>query len=419
MHSFSVTETLVIQQEVNRLRLILTNCHVIDCINPDPKTDATVVIQDGRILEIRNDVPGNSSSEDDVVDLGGAFLLPGLWDVHVHPQHPVPAGTTIAQITADFGQNLQQGLTEAGVIGVRSGGANDWIDVAWRKAFEGSGPAGPRVFACGSFLTTTGGHFLTSGHARECDGPYGYAEAIRDQMKHDVDHIKLNLSGGIMGPRWDRHTESFLLPEEMETAFALCKQRNFPVMAHATNPESVKMAIQLGAHSVEHAYIMDEDCITDFVSSGTWYVPTLSISQLSPNLATSEHEKAYAARKQLAEDLVIRADTAAAEHRASFQKALSAGVKMALGSDISPMKDSALLELGLWVKCGATTWQALIAATKNAAELCGVGPELGTVEPGKLADLIVVGDNPLSDIENLRKLQLVMKEGRIVADHRT
>ena len=83
------------------------------------------------------------------------------------------------------------------------------------------------------------------------------------------------------------------------------------------------------------------------------------------------------------------------------------------------MKDSALLELGLWVKCGATTWHALIAATQNAAELCGVGPELGTVEPGKLADLIVVGDNPLSDIENLRKLQLVMKEGRIVADHRT
>ena len=149
------------------MRLILTNCHVIDCINPDPKTDATVVIQDGRILEIRNDVPKNSSSEDEVIDLEGAFLLPGLWDVHVHPQHPVPAGTTIAQITADFGQNLQQGLTEAGVIGVRSGGANNWIDVAWRKAFEGSGPAGPRVFACGSFLTTTGGHCLKSGHARE------------------------------------------------------------------------------------------------------------------------------------------------------------------------------------------------------------------------------------------------------------
>ena len=401
------------------LRLILTNCNLIDCVTPDPKTGATVVIEDGCIQEIRYSGLPATATNDQVIDLANSYLLPGLWDVHVHPQHPVPAGTTVAQITADFGQNLQQGLTEAGVTGVRSGGANHWMDVAWRKAFEGPGPDGPRVFACGSFLTTTGGHFLTSGHARECDGPYGYAEAIRDQMKHDVDHIKLNLSGGIMGPRWDRHTESFLLPEEMETAVALCKQRNFPVMAHATNPESVKMAIQLGAHSVEHAYITDEDCITDFVSSGTWYVPTLSISQLSPNLATTEHEKAYAARKQLAPDLVVRADAAAAEHRSSFQKALSAGVKMALGSDISPMKDSALLELGLWVKCGATTWQALIAATKNAAEMCGVGPELGTVEPGKLADLIVVKDNPLNDIENLRKLQLVMKEGRIVADHRS
>ncbi len=91
---------------------------------------------------------------------------------------------------------------------------------------------------------------------------------------------------------------------------------------------------------------------------------------------------------------------------------------MALGSDISPMRDSALLELGLWVKCGATTWQALTAATKNAAEMCGVGPELGTVDPGKLADLIVVADNPLADIENVRKLQMVMKEGKVVADHR-
>ena len=400
------------------MRLILTNCNVIDCVNPDTKSRATVVIENGRILEIRDDCPTTSTEDDRVVDLAGSYLLPGLWDVHIHPEHPNPASTTVAQLTAAFGQNLQRGMIEAGVTAVRSGGAGHFMDVAWRRAFEGPGPAGPRVFACGYFLTTTGGHFLTSGHARECDGPYGYAEAIRDQIKHDVDHIKLNLSGGIMGPRWDRHTESFLLPEEIETAFALCKQRNFPVMAHATNPESVKIAIKLGAHTVEHAYITDEDCIMDFVSSGTWYVPTLSISQLSPNLATTEHEKAYAARKQLASDLVERADAAAAEHRSSFQKALYAGVKMALGSDISPMKDSALLELGLWVKCGATTWQALSAATKNAAEMCGVGLELGTVETGKLADLIVVKDNPLSDIENLRKLELVLKEGRIVADHR-
>jgi len=400
------------------LRLILTNCNVIDCVNPDPKTQATIIIEEGRISDIRDGGATRHTDKDIVIDLKDSYLLPGLWDVHIHPEHPNPPGTTVAQLTAAFGQNLQSGLRAAGITGVRSGGAGHFMDVAWREAFSGPGPAGPRIFACGNFLTTTGGHFLTSGHAKECNGPYGYAEAIREQIKHDVDHIKLNLSGGIMGPRWDRHTESFMLPEEIEAAFALCKQRNFPVMAHATNPDAVKMAVKMGARSVEHGYITDDECIEGLVKSGIWYVPTLSISQLSPNLASTKHEMAYAAKKQLSHELINRADDAAAEHRHSFQKALSAGVKMALGSDISPMRESALLELGLWVKCGATTWQALQAATKNSAELCGVGEQLGTVEVGKIADLVVLSKNPIADIENIRTLELVLKEGKIVADHR-
>ena len=400
------------------MRLILTNCNVIDCVNPDPKTQATIIIEEGRISDIRDGGATRHTDKDIVIDLKDSYLLPGLWDVHIHPEHPNPPGTTVAQLTAAFGQNLQSGLRAAGITGVRSGGAGHFMDVAWREAFSGPGPAGPRIFACGNFLTTTGGHFLTSGHAKECNGPYGYAEAIREQIKHDVDHIKLNLSGGIMGPRWDRHTESFMLPEEIEAAFALCKQRNFPVMAHATNPDAVKMAVKMGARSVEHGYITDDECIEGLVKRGIWYVPTLSISQLSPNLASTKHEMAYAAKKQLSHELINRADDAAAEHRHSFQKALSAGVKMALGSDISPMRESALLELGLWVKCGATTWQALQAATKNSAELCGVGEKLGTVEVGKIADLIVLSENPIADIENIRTLELVLKEGKIVADHR-
>ena len=403
---------------VKNLRLILTNCTLIDCVNPDPKPHATVIIRAGRISDIQDGGTPSHRNKDLIIDLKGSYLLPGLWDVHIHPEHPNPPGTTVAQLTAAFGQNLQSGLREAGVTAVRSGGAGHFMDVAWREAFSGAGPAGPRIFACGNFLTTTGGHFLTSGHAKECNGPYGYAEAIREQIKHDVDHIKLNLSGGIMGPRWDRHTESFMLPEEIDAAFAVCKQRNFPVMAHATNSDAVKVAIKMGARSVEHGYIMDNECIEGLVNSGIWYVPTLSISQLSPNLASTQYEKSYAARKQLSNALIARADDAATEHRNSFQKALSAGVKMALGSDISPMRESALLELGLWVKCGASTWQALQAATKNSAELCGVSHELGTVEVGKIADLIVVSENPIYDIENIRTLELVFKEGRIVADHR-
>ncbi len=403
-------------------RTVLTNCTLIDCVDPAPKPQSTVVIANGRIESIVSGAPQVASPAGRVIDLDGAYLLPGLWDVHIHPEYPNPPGTTVAQLTAWFGQNLIRGLTDAGVTAVRCAGAGHFMDVAWKRAFEasthGPGPAGPRVFAAGNFLTTTGGHFLTSGHARECDGPYGFVEAIREQIKNGVDHIKLNLSGGIMGPFWDRHLDSFLLTAELEAAFAISRQRGFKVMAHATNPDAVKSAIRLGAHTVEHGYVMDDECVQAFIDSGTWYVPTLAITHLTPGQALTSWEQDYVERKALPPDLVFRADAAAEEHQQWFRTALDAGVKMALGSDVFPLRDSALLELGLWVKNGATPMQALAAATKNAAELCGMGSELGTVETGKLADLIVVGANPLDDIQNLRQLLLVFKEGRLVADHR-
>ena len=274
------------------------------------------------------------------------------------------------------------------------------------------------MFACGNFLTTTGGHFLTSGHARECDGPYGFVNAVREQIKNGVDHIKLNLSGGIMGPSWDLHTHPFLLEDELAAAFAVCRQRGFDVMAHATNPDTVKTAIKLGAHSVEHGYIMDEECIQLFLEHDCWYVPTLGISHLTPSQASSEREKRWVEQKGRAPDLVARAEAAVDTHRSWFQKALHSGVKMALGSDLYPLRESALLEMGLWVKDGATTWQTLLAATRDGAALCGMEADLGTVEAGKIADLIVVGGNPLEDIENLGSLLLVLKQGKIVSDHR-
>ena len=404
------------------MTLLLTNCNLIDCVTEGARPNATVTVDAGRIASVssgRETAAASGGGQDEVIDLKGAYLLPGLWDVHIHPEYPNPPGTSVAQLTAWFGQNLMRGLTEAGVTSVRCAGAGHFMDVAWKRAFESpEGPAGPTVYACGHFLTTTGGHFLASGHARECDGPYGFVEAIREQIKNGVDHIKLNLSGGIMGPFWDRHLDSFLMPQEIEAAFDLCHRRSMPVMAHATNPDAVKAAIRLGAHSVEHGYVMDEDCITGFLESGTWYVPTLGITHLTPSQASDEWERAYCERKALAPDLVRRAEAAVDRHRDWFQTALNAGVKMALGSDVLPLRDSALLELGLWVKDGATPWQALTAATRNAAELCGVGADVGTIEPGKRADIIAVAANPLDDIQNLRRLLMVFKDGRMVADHR-
>ncbi len=403
------------------MALVLTNCNLIDCVTEGVLPNASVTIEQGLVSSITSgeNTPAEGDQQHGTIDLGGAYLLPGLWDVHIHPEYPNPPGTTVAQLTAAFGQNLVCGLTEAGVTSVRCAGAGHFMDVAWKQAFATTGgPAGPNVFACGNFLTTTGGHFLTSGHARECDGPYGFVEAIRDQIKNGVDHIKLNLSGGIMGPHWDRHHDSFLMPEEIEAAFALCHQRSMPVMAHATNPGAVKAALQLGAHSIEHGYVMDEGCITSFLDNGAWYVPTLGITHLTLSQADNQWERAYCERKALTPDLVRRAEAAVDQHRSWFRTALDAGVKMALGSDVLPLRDSALLELGLWVKDGATPWQALVAATRNAAQLCGVGEWLGTIQPGRRADMIVVSANPLDDIQNLRRLQMVFKDGRLVADHR-
>ena len=399
--------------------LILINANLIDCANPGVTADANVVIDNGRIAEITEGRVAAAGEHTRVIDLRGAFLLPGLWDVHIHPEYPVPPGTTVAQETANFGRQLSLALTEGGVTSVRCGGAAHFMDVAWKRAFEAGGVLGPRVFASGYFLTTTGGHFLTSGHARECDGPYGFVQAIREQIKNGVDHIKLNLTGGIMGPDWDRHWHSFLLEDELAAAFAISRQREFPVMAHAANPDAVKSAVRLGAHTVEHGYIMDDECISMLADSQTWYVPTLAISHLTEGQAQNDYEKRWLAERNIATELQCRADAAAAEHAQWFRRALDAGVPMALGSDIRPLREAALLEAGLWVRDGATTWQTLVAATRNAATLCGAGDRLGTVEVGKLADLIAVAANPLEDINNLRRLQLVVKEGRVVSDYRT
>lgn len=400
------------------MRTLLTNATLIDCVQPTAVEGAAVLIEKGRIAEIRTDGSTPAVGGGSEIDLRGAYLMPGLWDVHIHPDYYLPHEMPLADQVTLFGHRLMAALTESGITGLRCAGAHHYMDVAWKRAFDSGQYVGPRLFASGHFLTTTGGHFLTSGHALECDGPYGFVKAIREQIKNGVDHIKLNLSGGILGPAWDLHRHSFLLQDELKAAFEICHLREFKVMAHATNPEAVKNAIRLGAHSVEHGYILDDECIELFLKHDTWYVPTLAISHLTPEQANNDWEQRWVKQRNMAHALCCRADAAADVHRDGFAKALKAGVKMALGSDIRPLKDAALLELGLWVRDGATPWQALVAATRNGAAVCGVGDELGTIEVGKLADLIVVGANPLEDIQNVRQLKLVLKEGVVVSDKR-
>src|SRR3984957_799467 len=281
------------------MKTFLSHANLINCFEPKVRPDSAVLIEDGRIRAILPSGEAGSAGDAQMIDLKGGYLMPGLWDVHIHPDYLSVDAMPLADQVTLFGHRLVSALTESGIVGLRCAGTHSFMDVAWKRAFDSGQHLGPRLFACGHFLTTTGGHFLTSGHALEVDGPYGWIKAIREQIKNGVDHIKLNLSGGIMGPAWDLHTQSFLLDDEMRAAFEICRMRGFKVMAHATNPEAVKHAVRLGAHSIEHGYIMDDECIELLLEHDTWYVPTLAISHLTASQATNRFEAAWVAHRGL------------------------------------------------------------------------------------------------------------------------
>ncbi len=398
----------------NSARTVLANCRIIDATSLRPR-EANIAVAEGRIQDV---APGIGSPGAEVVDMRGAFVLPGLWDVHTHIGRGIPdieaRDEPAPQRTIRAGRNCMDALN-LGITGIRVVGERDFIDVAWKRAFDSGLFLGPSLFTCGYFITTTAGHFLKSACALEVDGPEGFRKAIREQIKNGADYIKLNLTGGVMGPAWDRMPNTFPLPDEIETAFELCHRRGFKVVAHAGGLDGIKTAVRYGAHTIEHGYMLDDEAVSMMEERGTYYVPTLSLTHLNrgPDFAHNEFERDWAKANPIPEDYRLRAVDAAKAHAEGFRKALKAGVKIACGSDVN-LPYGGLFELGMLVNCGMSPWQAIVAATRTSAEVCEVEKECGTVEPGKRADLIAVSANPLDDIQNIRKLALVMKRGKVV-----
>lgn len=401
--------------------VILTNASLIDSVRPEPQLKATVVVKEGRIVRVGAAPTATERQDAQVIDLGGAWLLPGLCDAHTHFISPLqdPPRETMMDRYLRLGSGAIDGF-QLGVTSARVVGAPDFCDVAWRKAFARGTFLGPRLFVSGHSIIPTGGHGSGYGYGQKvvADGPIEVRKAVREQIQADVDLIKIVLTGGVFGLRWDSLDNNEFLPDEIEAAFQTARERGFKVAAHAGNAESVKTAVRAGAHSVDHGYVLDEEAIRLMVQHKTIYVPTLCVTFLTDEAAESQYEKEWTRRWPMPANLRERANERRAVHLKAFKDALAAGVRIASGADHSPVAETAFLEIELLVRCGMTPMQAIIAATRVSIDAATVGKELGTIEPGKLADLLVVGADPLSNIYNLRKTVMVFKEGHLAVDKR-
>lgn len=402
------------------MSLVIKGVHVVDALRPEPRRDAWVRIDDGVIREVGH---GAAPRGDSVLDLGGAYLLPGLWDVHTHLRSTTWTGRdpvqTCPDVVLEQGKNAMDAL-QVGITAMRVVGVSGWSDVAWRDVFAAGRFAGPRLFCCGDAIRTTAGHDPFGGTRRmiAVDGADAFVQAVREQILHSVDQIKLITTGGIMGGGHDVMSAVMFLREELTAAMRIARQRGLPVAVHATAAQAVKWAVEAGAHSIEHGYLLDEEAAQMMAERGVYYVPTLALSHLTRDQARSDDEHAYCAAHVLPDGFRERANRFAPDHDSSFAMALRAGVKIASGSDQGPPCEAALLEIELLARAGLGAHGAIVAATRTAAEVCMAADRLGTVEPGKIADLIAVTANPLDDIANIRKLALVVKDGRAVVDRR-
>ncbi len=392
---------------------LLTNLRLVDLDAGTITDDASLFLADGRIARIgAGEVPGSGPES---IDLEGAYVIPGLWDVHSHLSHErpryIPGETLPARVLRCLWAALK--AVKAGITGIRSGGESHYIDVAIRDLFAAGVVVGPRVVPAGHFLTTTAGHITQNPIALALDGPDAFRKAVRANIRNGAEHIKINMSGGIWGPAWDDIHSTFHAPDELEAVFDTAKQRGFPVMAHAAGAGSAKVAARLGAKSIEHGYALDDEAIEAMALAGVVFVPTLAISQLSAGLVRDEWERRFMTDTGFVVPPEIREKAAgvAAQAEWGFRAARKAGITIACGSDMNPVAEAAKLEVALMVRFGMTPREALLAATRVAAELAGHGGRTGSIETGKDADLLAVGTNPLEDIYAVRQVRAVFRAG--------
>lgn len=385
---------------------------MVDGTGADP-ADADVVIEDGRIVEVGPGLDG-----DERVDVTGKALLPGMFDCHTH----VVFSTidTMRRIQTPFSYRFYQAMhnleatLRIGITTVRDAGG---ADLGVKQAVEDGLIRGPRMQISLGMLSQTGGHgdgWLPSGANLRLDshpgvpntivdGPDEMRAKVRELVRMGADVIKVAVSGGVLSPR-DKPTHAHFRLEELKVLVEEATAAGIWVMAHAQATPGIKNAIRAGIRSIDHGIYLDDEAIEMMLARGTWLVPTL--------VAPRGVIDAAAAGAAIPEASVAKAHEVAEIHRASFAKAVEAGVKVAMGTDsgVTPHGNN-LRELQLMVEGGMTPMQAIVATTQSAAELMGLEEELGTLEPGKRADLVVVDGDPLDVATLTDRIEAVYQDG--------
>jgi imidazolonepropionase-like amidohydrolase len=383
----------------------------------DPDGAATPVARDlllegGRIAAWLE--PGTPVADAEVVDAGGAFVLPGLIDAHFHPflididpSIPRERHTLASEFDAALGA-LRNWL-ESGVTTVRSAGAHDNLDVELRDLLRRGVVEGPALVASGSLIAMTSG--LRAGNEKisiEVTGPDDARRVARLQIKAGVDQIKLYTSSSVGGgggrmmgpPGWPQLDE-----DEIRAVVEEADHAGIPTLAHATSAVAIKNCLRAGVHCIEHATRLDDEAIDLLVARDVPIVPTLAIGW---SLATFGVERGFGAHI---------AATAAAQQKTSFDsviRAHRAGVRVAAGTDADNSRALPREECRLLVAAGLTPFEALRAATVRAAEVLRLRGEVGGLTPGHRADLLLLDADPLADIAHLAAVRGVLQAGQVV-----
>jgi imidazolonepropionase-like amidohydrolase len=343
-------------------------------------------------------------------------------DMHVHllgelgPNSRMDALHVTTSMQALKGVMHAKRTLNAGFTTVRDLGGKPEAIYALRDAVDNGYVAGPRIIAAGSSLAATGGHGDVDGVKAElltlwtpetiCDGPYDCRRATRYAVKYGADWIKITATGGVLSDTatgTDQQMTDDELMEIMDTAHGL----GVRVAAHAHGTDGINAALRAGVDSIDHGSFLDRESIRLFKQTGAYLVPTLSPSYKVPSL--------MAGNPFFTEAIKAKALAAAAASKANFGSAYEAGVKIAFGTDTGVTRHGENAdEFGMMVDSGMTEMDAIRSATVVAAELLQMSDTLGTIEPGKMADIIAVDLNPLEDITVLENVSVVIKDGRQV-----